>query len=97
MSLEAGEHGFELGADETESVAANQQVFRWLLHADEGQYRLRGLFGIAQMLRLLRTIERPAQSVRKEPGATAVTATPKSFISLARVSEIPSSANLLPQ
>ncbi len=39
-------------------------------------------------------LERPAQSVRNDPGATAVTAMPNGAISLPSVSEMPSSANL---
>ena len=42
-------------------------------------------------------IERPAQSVRKEPGATAVTWIPNGATSLSSTSLMPSSANLLPQ
>ena len=44
----------------------------------------------------MRTIERPAQSVRKPPGSTAVTWMPNPFTSLPSVSEMPSRANLLP-
>ncbi len=50
-----------------------------------------------EMLRGERAIDRPAQSVRKLPGATAVTAMPNACTSLPSTSEMPSSANLLPQ
>ena len=51
----------------------------------------------ADLARGLRTIERPAQSVRNEPGATAVTRIPSAATSLPSTSLIPSKANLLPQ
>jgi transposase len=40
-------------------------------------------------------IERPAQSVRNEPGATAVARTPRPLTSLSSDCEMPWSANLL--
>ncbi|KAG1377516.1 hypothetical protein G6F59_018169 [Rhizopus arrhizus] len=49
------------------------------------------------MRRGARASERPAQSVRKEPGATAVTWMPNAATSLPSASLMPSSANLLPQ
>jgi hypothetical protein len=49
------------------------------------------------MLRGTRTIERPAQSVRKDPGSMAVTWMPNPATSLPTASRMPSSAYLLPQ